>query len=141
MYFEDKILRKTSVAEDGTEVVTEVPVTKNVQWEGVIILSVPQVEEEQEITFEVTQGAESAAPTTENKEEKKEEEVKAEGEKVAKPKPKQKTVVVMVDMDQQERSMTLNPRNVEQMGGKSFLYINKYAQKAFREELLDHISR
>lgn len=61
-----------------------------------------------------------------------------EGEK---PKPKTKTVVVMVDVDQQEKTMAVNPRNIEAIEGKSFYLINKYAQKAYREDFLDYISR
>jgi hypothetical protein len=83
------------------------------------------MEEEQEITIEVTQQT-SDAPKTE------------EGDKL---KPKTKTVIVMVDVDQQEKSLTVGTRNVDGLEGKSFFLINKYAQKAFREEFLDYISR
>jgi len=47
----------------------------------------------------------------------------------------------MVDVDQQEKAMAVNPRNVEGLDGRSFFLINKYAQKAYREEFLDYISR
>jgi hypothetical protein len=96
-------------------------------------LSVPQVEEEQEITFEVTNEA-SEMPKTEGE--------NAEGEEATdKPKPKSKTVQVLVDIDQQEKAIMLNPRYVSSLEGKSFLYVNKYAQKAYREDILDTISK
>lgn len=47
----------------------------------------------------------------------------------------------MVDVDQQEKAMAVNPRNIESLENKSFFLINKYAQRAYREEFLDYISR
>ena len=37
--------------------------------------------------------------------------------------------------------MAVAPRNLEGLDNKSFNLINKYAQKAFREEFLDYIGR
>jgi hypothetical protein len=37
--------------------------------------------------------------------------------------------------------MSVRPRSVEGLDNKSFYLINKYAQKAFREEFLDYIAR
>ena len=109
---EDTIVKEKVTNEEGVEEEKEVEKKKNVIEGGVIILTVPQVEEEQEITIEVTQGT-SEAPK--------------EGEEAEKPKPVTKTVVVMVDVDQQEKAMAVNPRNIEGLENKSFHLINKYA--------------
>lgn len=119
----DRVEKVKVTNEEGVEVEQEVEKKKNTNEEGLIIINVPQTEEEQEITIEITQGTSEAA----------------EGEE--KPKPKSKTVLVMVDVDQQEKAMAVKPRNIEGLEGKSFYLINKYAQKAFREEFLDYIAR
>ena len=81
----DTVVKEKLTNEEGVEEEKEVEKKKNVIDGGVIILTVPQVEEEQEITIEVTQGT-SEAPK--------------EGEEAEKPKPQTKTVMVMVDVDQ-----------------------------------------
>jgi hypothetical protein len=132
IFLQDQIVKEKVVNEDGVEVEHEVEKKRNDKTHALIVLSVPQVEEEQEITFEVTNEA-SEMPKTEGG---------AEDEEGAeKPKPKSKTVHVLVDIDQQEKAIMLNPRNVPSLEGKSFLYVNKYAQKAFREDILDTISK
>ena len=85
---QDSVVKEKVTNEDGVEEEKEVEKQKNVIDGGVIILTVPQVEEEQEITIDITQGTSEEAPKTETEE---------GGEK---PKPKTKTVVVMVDVDQ-----------------------------------------
>jgi hypothetical protein len=122
----DKIEKVKVTGDDGVEVEQEVEKKKNTSVEGLIIISVPQYEEEQEITIEITQGTSEAI----------------EGENASeKPKPKTKVVLVMVDVDQQDKAMSVKPRSIDGFDNKSFYLINKYAQKAFREEFLDYISR
>lgn len=78
-----------------------------------VYITIPQIEEEEQINIEVT-GDDKDAPKT-------------------------KTVKRMVDEDQKEKALAVQGREVPDLG--NFWVISQYAAKAYREEFLDYISR
>jgi hypothetical protein len=113
--------------EDGTFVSSVVDHKKNTNEVGLILITVPQVEEEEEIKVEVTGG----------KEEPKEGE---EVDPTAK-KTKTKKVTRMVDVDTQDKVISVTTRGIEAMENKNFWCINTGAAKAYREEFLEYINK
>lgn len=96
------------------------------------MITVPQIEEEQEIEVKVTGGAD------EKKEDEKEEVDPTESPSK---KTKTKKVTKMVDVDTQDKVISVITRDVQTMEGKNFWCISTGASKAYREEFLEYINR
>lgn len=95
------------------------------------MITVPQIEEEEEIEVKVTGGAD----------EKKDEEKDAVDPTESPKKTKTKKVKKMVDVDTQDKVIAVTTRDVQTMEGKNFWCISTGAGKAFREEFLEYINR
>lgn len=102
---------------------------RNTNEAALILITVPQVEEEEEIKVEVTGG--------------KADEEKKEGEEVdpTAKKTKTKKVTKMVDVDTQDKVIAVTSREVAAMEGKNFWCVNTGAGRAYREEFLEYINR
>ena len=134
---EDRTEKQKVTKEDGTEVEEEVTLKKNTEEHGLILITVPQTEEEQEIVIEVSGSVDESKQTSEAVPENKEEKEEETTEK----KQETKIIKVMVDVDQQDKVLSVVARNVADLEEKSFLLINMYAMKSYREEFMDYIAR
>ena len=77
-----------------------------------------------------------------SKVESKTESAKVPEAKEGEPAPKKtKLVTVMVDIDQQDKCLAIVPRSVAAMENNSFVQVNYFAMKSYREDFLDFISR
>lgn len=110
---QDKVVVTEKTLEDGTVQKEEVEHKRNTGEKALVYITIPQVEEEEQINIEVT---------GENKDE-----------------PKTKTVKKMVDEDQKDKALAVQGRDIPDLG--NFWVISQYAAKAYREEFLDYISR
>merc|ERR1712070_263871 len=110
---EDKKIEVEKTLEDGTVQKVEEEVKRNTNERALVYITIPQIEEEEQINIEVT-GDDKDAPKT-------------------------KTVKKMVDEDQKEKALAVQGRDVPDLG--NFWVISQYAAKAYREEFLDYTSR
>ena len=130
--------------DDGTEREEKLSYKKNTNECGLIVLKVPQYEQQEEIPIEVTKGDETAeAAATPKKEEKPAADDKKEEEKAAEEAPATKTVKKMIDEDQKEKALAVRIRDVEQLAEDrcNYFAVNEYAGKLVREDFLDFIKK
>ena len=121
------------VDEEGNKTEEKLQRTKNTGEAGILVLKVPQIEEEEVIPIEVT-GAKDG-------EEKKEGEEPAAAEE-GKEAPKEKKVKRLVDEDQQQKAVAIQFRDIAGMKENNCYYaINEYAGKLIREDFLDFINK
>ena len=105
-------IQTIEVEKDGVKTHEKVEVKKNTDEKALILIKVPQHEEEEEIKVDVP----------------------GEGQKVVK-------VKKMIDDDQKEKALAIVVRNVPNATFKNYLVINEFAGKAVREGFLDFINK
>ena len=113
---EDRTEKQEQSDGEGGKVEKEVKIPRNTDERAVILLKVPQVEEEEEVEIEGADGA--------------------EGEK--------KFITKLVDEDQKESAIVIQSRDVSGVkivDARQFLTHNAYAAKAFREEFLSFVQK
>jgi hypothetical protein len=105
-------IQTIEVEKDGVKTHEKVEVKKNTDEKALILIKVPQHEEEEEIKVDVP----------------------GEGQKVVK-------VKKMIDDDQKEKALAIVVRNVPNATFKNYFVINEFAGKAVREGFLDFINK